>query len=170
MRAMKKLMVALICLAWHQCLACYAPPPAQLVGPEELVYFSSNIALAKVFRVLPRDDGGADFVFMVEQRLLGAGESTFIITGRAMPREAADGSFDDHVDARFWQRGGGRLHNDTDCKIHPSFAVGRSYLVFLDQPVSRRSFEQIDSTARAGQVVDKWLGFVEQKLQAKTSR
>jgi hypothetical protein len=170
MRAMKKRMVALNYLVSNACLACYATPPAQLVGPQELVYFSSNIALATVTRVVPRDDGSADFVFMVEKRLLGAGDSTFILNGHALPGDTADGSFGDHVDDKFWQRGGGRLHNDTDCKIHPSFVAGRSYLVFLDQPVSRRSFEQIDSTGRAGPAADKWLGFVEQKLQAKTSR
>jgi hypothetical protein len=38
-----------------------------------------------------------------------------------------------------------------DCRIHPNFEEGRTYLVFLDEPYHPKSFERIASDS------DKWL-------------
>ncbi len=79
-----------------------------------------------------------------------------------MSARDSPGSADGHADPVFWQRGGGRVMNDADCLIHPSFEVGATYLAFSGQPMTRRSFERIDM--RDDGAGDRWLAFVVGRL------
>jgi hypothetical protein len=54
--------------------------------------------------------------------------------------------------------------NDADCVIHPGFAVGSSYLVFLGGASTRRSFEKIDMVNSTINQDDKWLVYVKEQL------
>ena len=47
----------------------------------------------------------------------------------------------------------------------PSFVVGESYLSFMGQAFTRRSFEKITSVNGAPNGEDKWLLYVEAKLK-----
>ncbi len=55
---------------------------------------------------------------------------------------------------------GARLDNEQDCEIHPSFAVGQTYLMFIDKPYHRKSFELIMRTNGNSLTQDKWLQYV----------
>lgn len=154
----------LFCAA--DCFACYSPPREQLVSPEELIGLSSNVSLAKAVGAAPMSDGGVEYTFVVEKHLLGNSPAVFQIYGAKDYLDGQDHAFANHTDERFWQYGGGRLINDTDCKIRPTFTVGSTYLVFLDQRVTRRSYEQIVRTDGDEDTKDQWLQLVERKVAA----
>lgn len=167
---MKIAILAISFFLSNESFACYSAPRAQRASADELVALSSNISLAKVIMATPRDDGSLDFVFLVQKRLFGASLFTFVINGRSDTIAIGDRTFANHFDDQFWRQGGGRLSSDTDCKIHPTFIVGRSYLVLQDPPFTNKSFEQIDIVDGDERSKDKWLEFVMQKLHSQVAR
>lgn len=143
-------------------LACRVSPAEQLVNPDVQIALANDIVLAKVISAAPRFENGreVDYQFLVVKRLTGHDEQLFSLSGRA-PGRSRDTTFDHHQDKAFWGRGGGRVMNDADCVIHPDFVVGKTYLVFRDRPVTRRSFEEIETGDGRSSDDDKWFAYVQ---------
>jgi hypothetical protein len=168
----------------RNCWACYSALASQRIGVDEQIALASDVSVARVISATPLDDRRVEYRFMVEQRLAGQGADTFTVSGRAPVNTGAgtrfgmlvfagppaagkgsDASFNNHTDPAFWQRGGGRLMNEPDCLIHPDFAVGGTYLIFLDSPWTWRSFEKIERVDS-----DKWLAYVKAGLEARSKQ
>lgn len=143
--------------------ACRAPPMAQLVTPDELIAGARDVSVAKVVYVADLGGGLVRYDFAVEKRLLGPARTEFSISGRPVGRYEEREDSPDHSDAKFWQRGGGRLTNEADCVLRPAFRLGETYLMFMNQTATWRSFERI------GDADDKWLAYVTEKLEARTA-
>lgn len=151
------------------CFACYSPPTLQHVAPDELISRTTTIALAKVLRAEVAKDGfSVIYTFQTTRPLKGTPQKQFQVQGYPAV-EGEDRQFNDHVDSTFWTNFGGRIHNDTDCQIHPSFSVGGTYLIFLDQPYHVKSFEIIMRAQGNADTKDKWLQFVESRIGASKS-
>lgn len=110
------------------------------------------------------DDGTVVYTFEVKKKLKGAVEDDFTIPGVPLLWSVESRTFDHHKDPLFWEPQGGRSFHDTDCEIYPTFSVGATYLVFLDKPYHRKSFEQIIRTNRTPESRDAWLTYVENKI------
>ena len=111
--------------------------------------------------------GQIEYEFLVQKRILGTARESFTLSLHSTFLHQEEQSFDSHQSEAFWQRGGGRLSNDTACVIDPTFVVGHSYLAFVGQPFTKRSFERIDSTNGQLNFNDKWLQYVESKLRGR---
>lgn len=152
--------------------ACHAPPRAQNVTPEELVAMATDVSVAKVVRATPsaawsgRGRQPVEYEFEVVQRILGPDEARFVIAG-AQGETRMTQAAGDHGDEGFWNRGGGRLYNDSDCVLRPNFTVGESYLIFRDKPATWRSFERIETVGGRPNPDDKWLSYVVEKLGSR---
>jgi hypothetical protein len=146
-------------VAW----ACYTTPRYHLIDVDQQIASAQNVYLAKAVSVKTVHGKDATFGFVVLQRLAGPERDSFTLPGRTAEADHAAPASLDHSDAAFWKAGGGRLFLDDDCEIHPRFVVGKNYLVFIDQPVSRRSFEEVTVAA-----TDKWLAYVTKKLGVRT--
>lgn len=145
-------------------LACYRPPREQYTPPDELISRTNVIALAKVVRAEVGEDGFEIlYTFQTIKRLKGQVNEQFQILGYPAVWEGENRRFNNHFDASFWENSGGRVQNDTDCKIHPAFSVGGTYLVFLDQPYHVKSFEIVIRTHGDASKKDKWLQHVENR-------
>lgn len=143
-------------------MACYTTPRYHLLDVDQQIAAAQNVYVAKAVSVKGVHGKDATVQFVVLQKLAGAERDTFTLPGRIADPVHTAAASDDHSDAGFWKTGGGRLFLDSDCEIHPQFVVGKNYLIFLDQPVSRRSFEEIKSATG-----DKWLAYVAKKLGAQ---
>lgn len=148
------------------CQACRAPPPEQLINPDVQIALASDIVLAKVISVTPQYDNGGkvDYQFLVLKRLMGPDQQFFSVSGHASEL-SRDTTFANHQDKAFWQRGGGRVMNDSDCVIRPNFVVGKTYLVFRDGPVTWRSFEEIDTVDGRSADEDRWFAYVHARVR-----
>ena len=152
--------------------ACRAPPREQLVTPEEQIALATDVTIAKVVRAIPlpipsfRGRPSMEYEFEVHERLLGMNEQRFVLIG-ASGETRSDSSSTDHSDEAFWQRGGGRLYNDSDCVLRPDFVVGENYLVFRGMPATWRSFEHIETVLGKPNADDKWLSYVREKLRSR---
>ena len=143
--------------------ACYTPPAEQHVSPDDLIARTKNIVLAAVTSAQLTHGGEVLYTFRRVKALAGRADETFSLTGQAAIWEGSNETFNNHSDPVFW-KGRGRTPNDTDCRIHPSFAVGGTYLLFLDEPYHIKSFELIIRTNGDKETKDKWLQFVEEAL------
>lgn len=150
--------------------ACRMPPRGQVVTPEQQVASATDVSVARVIGARPSTVatyGGrpsVEYEFEVQERILGPDEPRFSLVGargetRHPPRS------NDHSDEEFWQRGGGRLYNDSDCVLRPNFTVGESYLVFRGKPATWRSFEHIQTVRGRPHPEDKWLLYVKARLK-----
>jgi len=148
-------------------LACFATPQEQVVPAEDLVKRTARIALAKVVEArLDPDSGQVVYSFTTEQAIKGAPDKSFSITGYPLEAEVDLLTFDHHRSEEFWEGGRGRCYHDTDCQIHPAFAVGSTYLIFLDKPYHQKSFEWIQMFGTEPEKRDKWLSWVEKTVKA----
>jgi len=140
--------------------ACYAPPQEQLMSVDEQIAAARDVSLATVVRATPTMDGQTEYEFQVQKRIFGPDTNSFTLRSTARPPSLLyeESSFDKHQSEEFWMRGGGRLFSNAGCNIEPAFVVGHSYLAFVGQAVTRRSFERIASPD------DKWLRYVENQL------
>jgi hypothetical protein len=157
---MPSLLAALL-LAWsNHANACRAAPAGQLMDPDQQLAEAHDVVLATVTGWSPASFGETPIAFTVVKRLAGAVTGNFVITGTLQDDERHI----DHADPAFWNRGGGRTRNGPDCMIHPTFAMGATYLVFHDGPVTWRSYERIgvDVFGRPDPF-DKWLAYVSEK-------
>jgi hypothetical protein len=140
--------------------ACYTPPDEQDVTPAELLANSRDVALARVVAAEPLALGNVRYTFEVIQRFAGQERHTFELLGDASNDKWDDLTFDEHTDPRFWGRGG-RSSSSADCQIHPTFSVGKAYLIFLDEPYTRKSFELINQIIGDSRARDQWLTYVQ---------
>ena len=163
------LFLALLVCASQNAHACRRPPEEQLASPDQLLARVNDVSVARVVSAVQLDAREVEYRFVVTRRIAGPAVETFSVFGSAaLPGEVTRrGDEADHAGPRFWVRGGGRTMNDSDCRIHPAFAVGETYLVMLDQPWTWRSFEHIPGGVGGYNVNDKWLRYVEFKLGAR---
>jgi hypothetical protein len=161
------LVLLLSMLGAPDCWACYVPPARQLMSVGEQVMLSTDVSVAQVVSVTPLEGREVEYRFVVLQRLAGQDRYSFTVTGHAGTRNDNDTTFDNHTAPKFWERGGGRLINDADCAIHPSFVIGETYLVFLGAAATRRSFEKIEVVNGEINDGDKWLAYVKAGLERR---
>ena len=151
--------------------ACYSPPREQLVSPDEQIALATDVSLAKVVRATPLHASAfgrppVEYEFEVHERILGPDEQRFILIGAHGPTRISLSS-SDHGGKAFWEHGGGRLHNDSDCIVKPDFTVGEYYLLFRGKPATWRSFEHIATVRGRPDPDDPWLSYVKAKLEAR---
>lgn len=144
--------------------ACYAPPPALTIGVDEQIALASDVSVARVQSMTLTGNRRAEYHFTVERRLAGAVLPFFTLAGAAPASHDKDTSFDSHTDPAFWKYGGGRVMNDSDCAMHPSFVVGQAYLIFTGSPPTWRGYEKIDTHNARLNLGDAWLSYVERAL------
>lgn len=160
----RSLLFCALSIAAGACLACRAPRSEQLIDPDVQVALATDVVLARAVSAAPRHDkdGEVDYQFLVLQRLAGPDQQMFSISSSA-PGRSRDTTFDHHRDEAFWQRGGGRTMNDTDCVIHPDFVVGKTYLIFRNPPMTWRSFEEVEGDD------DQWFRYVQARVRRNRS-
>lgn len=167
---MKDFLAILLLLSPFPVFACFAPPAQQMVPPDELIARTQNIVLAKAIRAETTDDAYVvSYTFRTIRVLKGSASDTFETTGYPAIWEGWNENFNHHFDEKFWSTSAGRLSSETDCKIYPAFSVGGTYLMFLDQPYHRKSFEIILRTEGKADVRDKWLQYVESRVKRWSS-
>lgn len=149
--------------------ACYSPPAHQFMGVDEQIAQAVDVSLVLVQEASAIEPGHVRYDFVVEKRLRGPSRDRFSLVVRADSAEESRSYSEDHTDAAFWQPGGGRLSNYSDCEIHPRFTVGERYLVFYGDPVTKRSFERIRTIKGQASGEDRWLAYVEQRLSGPWS-
>lgn len=171
MSLIRPLLLCALFIAPGASWACRVPPAEQFVNPDVQIALANDIVLAKVIGAAPRFEKGleVDYQFLIVKRLTGGDEQLFSLSGRA-PGRSGDTTFDHHRDDAFWGRGGGRVMNGTDCVIHPDFVVGKTYLLFRDRPVTRRSFEEIDTADGRLAEDDKWFAYVQARVSRQRSQ
>jgi len=159
-------------LASPSSLACYAPPREQMVTPEAQIAMATDVSVAKVVRATPTSilGGGGrptvEYEFEVQERIQGFPAQRFTVVGAAGETRSPPLSLD-HSDGKFWERGGGRLYNDSDCVLRPNFELGEMYLVFRGKPATWRSFEHIETVRGRPNPDDRWLAYVREQLQSR---
>jgi hypothetical protein len=163
---MKILLPIFLALVCGQSLACYVPPAEQIVTPQALLASAKTVVLARATKGEWMNNGAVRYYFAVERQFAGGPIATFDLVGATAPGGGGDETYSHHHDGRFWQAQFGRLPNDTDCEIHPDFVIGGTYLIFLNQPYTRKSFERIVRVGRDSQTKDKWLAYVEDYFSA----
>jgi hypothetical protein len=157
-----------IALSTVAAFGCFSTPPEQIAPADKLVERTSRIVLARVVEAKADfNTGEVTYSFIVEKAIKGTREDSFSIVGYALFEPEDLTTFDYHRSAKFWEDNAGRCHHDTDCKIHPSFAVGASYLIFVDHPYHRKSFEYIAMLGTEPGTRDKWLAWVEETVRAQ---
>lgn len=150
--------------------ACRAAPLQQLMGVNEQLALASDVAVAQVVSVTPLANKHVEYRFLVLQHLAGAQHDGFVLRAWNGGYRLGNSTFDHHAEAAFWQRGGGRAMNGSDCVIHPEFVLGDSYLMFLGSPATRRSYEKIEVINGVVHEGDQWLAFVKQGLGMRRQR
>ena len=137
--------------------ACWVAPKHLSATPDELIARTSTIALATVVRA---EVSGQDvlYTFRTTRAIKGKPKSEFQLRAEPAVYPAQNNDFENHSQKEFWTHRIGRVTMHPDCKVHPSFSVGGTYLAFLDQPFHTKSFELIHVTTGARQ--DKWLKYV----------
>ena len=166
----RSLLSCALSIATSTCWACRVPLPEQLITPDVQVALATDAVLARVVNIIPKYDkgGDVDYQFLVVQRLTGSDQELFSISGHA-PGRSRETTFDKHQDEAFWRRGGGRVMNDVDCVIHPEFVLGKTYLVFRNLPMTRRSFEEIDTANGHSPDDDQWFAYIQAYVRQNRS-
>lgn len=167
---LRSLLFLLLAFDAHASWACYASPPGQMISVEQQIGSATDVSIATVVAATPAADGDTEYRFQVLKQLAGTQHAGFTVIGRNGERYGKDTTFDHHTDPAFWSRGGGRVMNDSDCVIHPSFVIGNSYLVFLGPTATRRSFEKIDVINGEIDAKDTWLAYVSAGLHKSAVR
>lgn len=160
---MKSIIIAIFSLIAMSANGCFVSPAEQTISPGELLERTNNIVLGKVIAATATMDSvEVEYTFKTIKMLKGARIDNFKISGRAL-FEGWMENFNHHNDETFWVNEGGRHLNSQDCNIYPRFTVGATFLIFLDQPYHRKSFENIIRTHGDKNIKDKWLQYVEDK-------
>ena len=141
--------------------ACRSAPPELSVPHQALLDRSKNIVLVRAIKAEYESDFSVWYTFQSIKVIAGSSDKTFRFEGAPLLFSQQIEMFDDHMDPRFWSPGIGRVTQQSDCKIHPAFAVGAMYLLFLDEPRHVKGFEQLFWTGEHGKK-DKWLEYVEE--------
>ena len=149
-------------------LVGFTAPQEQVADKRKLFERTSQIVLATVSEAkLDAASGEVSYLFVADKVIKGDPIKTFNIVGDPLryPEEAK--TFQDHQDQKFWDGPDGRCSHHTDGKIYPSFAVGETYLIFLDKPYHNKSFELIQKLGDKPESRDKWLQWVESQIGAE---
>lgn len=130
-------------------IACSAPPSYLTVPYYELISRTNRIALAEVVKIDSVGEHQYEYQFELEERVKGNVDNSFSMTFENYPspfvKKAPDKDFNQHRGGVFWDQNAARQINDTDCRMHPVFEKGSTYLLFLDKPYHWKSFEVIKS-------------------------
>lgn len=144
--------------------ACRVAPASQLIRVDQQIGSATNVAVGQIISATPMDGHNVEYLFLSLEQLAGQPGKVFSIIGRPGTVIDEDTTFNDHADFTFWAGGGGRVMNGSDCIIHPDFVIGSTYLVFLGNPITRRSFEKINMVNGIVNWKDRWLMYVKQQL------
>ena len=142
--------------------SCFLPPEDQRVPYCKLIERTANIVYARAIKVKKNITPHISYKyeFKILETLKGKNTEKFVsIIG--WPPVVIDAKLDDHTKKRFWRDGWGRTHAFTDCKIYPDFELNKNYLLFIDKPYHRKSFEAIKAKN------DSW--FIEVKKGLKNN-
>ena len=102
------------------------------------------------------------YTFEALEILKGGKHSKFEILGYSGLK--GDESYESHTNDLFWKKMGGRTSNHfASCVTMPNFDIGYNYLVFVDKPYHRKSFELIVDEE------DKWLQYVRDKVKERAA-
>jgi hypothetical protein len=154
----------LLFLSAHSSIACTVQPAAQHTPADDLISRTANIALVTAVRADAASNGwDVLYTFRTIKWLKGEPQVAFQLLGQPAIWETSNQRFEDHFHEAFWGQYAGRSYPDTSCQIRPQFAVGGTYLVFLDQPYHHKSFEMILMTEGTPATKDKWLQYVEKR-------
>ena len=156
---MNRLLFLSFVLFSHFSFSCDEQPSVHSGHADDLISRTNQIILAKVVSAEISENGNeVSYKFKTIKLLKGNHLETFEILGYPLFEDEVK-SFNHHNSEDFWTNHGGRVNGWTDCEIHPGFAVGLKYLVFMGKPYHVKSFELIYGTN------DKWLLYVEGKLK-----
>ena len=134
-------------------LACSAPPWQFSIPAANLVAGSESIVLGTVSEVRGGERGTV-YVFQTVKVVKGNDlRKQFEINGSAPLKQEAP-TFANHTEKSFWQAWGGRMSHGTDCRIHPYFRPGETYLIFFT--AHNKAYERIADPRE-----DRWLKWVE---------
>lgn len=157
------LLAASLVMLASDALACRRTPDAFIVPPEELISRTQRIALATVIRAELQDERRVLYTFRTDEPLKGKVDAEFQMPGGISYGNAINYDFDKHQQEAFWESPVGRLSHYPDCRIWPTFVVGATYLIFLDQPHHFKGFERIiQSDPKYG--LDAWYLFVKKRV------
>ncbi len=138
----KGFLVAFLCAAALQALACDGPPPELSKHHRDLVDDTTQIVLARA-RIPKLVAGELRPAFDSIEVLKGEVPEHFVLESRdgldvspwgALTFAGEDSDFDGHKHIAFWDQGLTRQWNDTDCVMRPRFEPGETYLLFVDHP------------------------------------
>lgn len=143
--------------------ACEVPPAEQHSPPEELIGRAKNVVLAQAIKAELSGPGEVLYTLQNTRSLTGSIPHTFEIVGSPAIWEGSNRNFANHFQIEFWLNQSGRVSYDSDCQVHPSFNVGGTYLISMDKPYHRKSFELIIRSGGRPETRDKWLQYVESR-------
>ncbi|MCJ8323150.1 MAG: hypothetical protein HRU29_03640 [Rhizobiales bacterium] len=143
-------------------------PSCLWVHHTELVKQTNSIIVARASDV--ENVSGAKFETI--EVIKGDALATFIVSnGRVINQDdefknyylrgQIEEDFDGHRNLAFWDSGVTRAGYGPDCKMHPQFVTGKTYLIFLDNPHTR-AYEEINTAN------DLWLAAVRKLVDDPT--
>ncbi|MEZ5813429.1 MAG: hypothetical protein R3E13_01680 [Alphaproteobacteria bacterium] len=175
------LLTLAILLIPSQSFACAIYPKEKYADPLDLIKRTENIVLAKAIRAevkshpdysgLSEDEKlmaivdeeyffPVKYEFEVIEVLKGSPEKSFTLDGHVLGNNS---HYNNHEDKGFWENDEGRtIFAAGDCKRRDGFAVGSVYLMFLNEPYHRKSFERIVSFQNP-ENEDRWLSYVKNR-------
>lgn len=140
---------------------CFKPKASQIVKMDVLVKRTANIILAKVLSV----DANNEFSFQVISSLKGKSTESFKLKGTTSS-ENINNHYNNHQEKQFWTKDSeGRADISPMCVISAGFEVGKTYLIFLDQPYHFKSFELIND-----EKADVWLTKVKNEIMKQRKK
>lgn len=180
------LLVLLLTIASFEVMAsCHFGVPKEQIAPiDELIGRTKNIVLARVIKaeyIEPKKidanneeeqlqylvdivDGTyrpIKYTFEVIDLIKGNSQKFFTMEAEMLSRTYDLEHFNSHKDEKFWANDVGRSY---PCEVDKvSFSIGSVYLMFLDKPYHRKSFERIPNY-QSDDHKDKWLGYVQNKI------
>ncbi len=140
--------------------ACVAPPARQHAPIDELIASADTIVLAKPTGAVTLSPYRVVYTLEAVSMVSGKAVSRFEIIGSRRGRRnkgLTEWNFEDHKAKVFWEDDwAGSVFNHPDCRLYPSFAIGGTYLVFLDDVPHVKGFERIHDPSK-----DQWLKYVQ---------
>lgn len=166
---------------------CFGIPKEQISPAEELIQRTKNIVLVRVIKAEYLEPKKRDlniekekldfytelaeqtyhpvkYTFEVLQLVKGDSRKFFTMSSEMLFSTDALEHFNFHKDEKFWQNDAGRVYSCEVDKV--SFSVGSVYLLFLDKPYHRKSFERIINY-QSDSHQDKWLSYVQSKVMSQ---
>lgn len=179
---------ALILLLFsNEAVACTLAIADRSVPADELIDRTKNIVLARVIKaeyLEPKKVNGENedevmqayveavenlyqpvkYTFEVFDLIKGKSQKFFFMKSKMLYSSGELEHFNIHKDKNFWENNGGSF--GVCSHDQRAFAVGSFYLMFLDKPYHRKSFERIVNFRSDDRPnpEDKWLNYVKAKV------